>query len=555
MNSKYQKLLIAFLYVLIMTTIVWLLNGQSIMGIDDANIYFIYMRNLADGHGFVYNIGGERVEGFTSLLWTLVGSFFYLISKTPQIFLLIFNVVIISFTFWKLIIYIDGKSSTYKVISPASLLMLGLVAVYPGYFEWAVLSLMETGLWSSLLILMTLNLLQYEVDENKNKLNNRFYYLLVLLVLCRPEAIVWGILFIGLRIYQYNTLDKDRKSILRNTAIVIGLFFSFQIILLIWRLNYFGYPLPNTYYAKISSDIMLNLKSGIGYLFRYLIDSPGALLSVIFGTFAIIKLKKEHQASGNQSVFYLFSVMIITFFIPLYTGGDHFNLSRFIQPTVPLLWLLLIISLIVLQSKVIKKTYIMLFLLFLLFTGETSWFKYKIEGERYLWHEWNITEIGSKQSIELNKFCDKMDKLPTQGVGIAGATAYYYHGFTYDLLGLNNTEMAHTQKNNRLHSIKGHMSFNKNIFLKQHPDLFFMGGGFIDKKHQEDFRGIIVADFFRNIFHDIMFDKDFRLQYSNVLIQRRDYSDALAVFASNRFLGTLDTNIYKVQIYPHYVEP
>ena len=48
--------------------------GRSFIGIGDANIYFIYMRNIANDNGFVY---GENVEGFTSLLWTLKGNILY----------------------------------------------------------------------------------------------------------------------------------------------------------------------------------------------------------------------------------------------------------------------------------------------------------------------------------------------------------------------------------------------------------------------------------------------------------------------------------------------
>jgi len=39
--------------------------------IDDAYISYRYAQNLVDGHGLVYNIG-ERVEGYTNLLWTLM---------------------------------------------------------------------------------------------------------------------------------------------------------------------------------------------------------------------------------------------------------------------------------------------------------------------------------------------------------------------------------------------------------------------------------------------------------------------------------------------------
>ena len=47
-------------------------------------MHFIYMKNFALGNGFVYNEGGELVEGFTSLLWTLIGSFFFLIFNKIQ---------------------------------------------------------------------------------------------------------------------------------------------------------------------------------------------------------------------------------------------------------------------------------------------------------------------------------------------------------------------------------------------------------------------------------------------------------------------------------------
>ena len=38
---------------------------------DDAYITFVYARNLAEGHGLVYN-PGEWVEGYSEFLWALV---------------------------------------------------------------------------------------------------------------------------------------------------------------------------------------------------------------------------------------------------------------------------------------------------------------------------------------------------------------------------------------------------------------------------------------------------------------------------------------------------
>jgi hypothetical protein len=40
---------------------------------DDAYVSFRYAKHLVEGHGLVYNIG-ERVEGYTNFLWTLLAA-------------------------------------------------------------------------------------------------------------------------------------------------------------------------------------------------------------------------------------------------------------------------------------------------------------------------------------------------------------------------------------------------------------------------------------------------------------------------------------------------
>ena len=65
--SRVLIVLAAFSFCVAATSFSFHKLHNPLTGIDDANIYFVYARNLANGHGFVYNIGGERVEGFTSL--------------------------------------------------------------------------------------------------------------------------------------------------------------------------------------------------------------------------------------------------------------------------------------------------------------------------------------------------------------------------------------------------------------------------------------------------------------------------------------------------------
>src|SRR5262249_29574096 len=56
---------------LVLATGLWLHVRMYWFVLDDAYISFRYAQHLATGHGLVFNIGGERVEGYTNWLWVL----------------------------------------------------------------------------------------------------------------------------------------------------------------------------------------------------------------------------------------------------------------------------------------------------------------------------------------------------------------------------------------------------------------------------------------------------------------------------------------------------
>jgi hypothetical protein len=59
--------------------------------VDDAFISLRYAKHLAEGQGLVYNIG-ERVEGYTNLLWTLLLSLAHLLPGDVVIWTKLFSV-------------------------------------------------------------------------------------------------------------------------------------------------------------------------------------------------------------------------------------------------------------------------------------------------------------------------------------------------------------------------------------------------------------------------------------------------------------------------------
>ena len=100
MPQGIKRFIVSLSIIIIGTIIAWNANGRSLIGVDDAQIYLVYMQNLADGYGFVYNVGGEYVEGFTSLLWTLIGALIALVHLPLEYTLLSINVLLIAFLLW-----------------------------------------------------------------------------------------------------------------------------------------------------------------------------------------------------------------------------------------------------------------------------------------------------------------------------------------------------------------------------------------------------------------------------------------------------------------------
>ncbi len=526
MPQGMKRFFVSLAIILIGTIIAWNANGRSLIGVDDAQIYFVYMQHLADGHGFVYNVGGEYVEGFTSLLWTLIGGLIAFLHLPLEYTLLGINILLIAFLLSRLWGYIEKE----QFLSWKSILFLGLVFFTPGFIEWTVLSLLETGLWTTLLGLIALGILE--------KRNVGYMSVLVgLLVLCRPEAMLWGIVLSV--IYAY-TMHKEKREYHISQFIPLFTLFITLSCLILWRMSYFGYPLPNTYYAKVSSDLMSNLFDGMKYTAKTLIQIP--ILIPIFGLilFDILKkIKSESIKQISDAHIVFFTIISITILIPLLTGGDHFQLSRFYQPTLPLIMVAAILSL----RFHISKTSLFTIVIFVISMLSSRWIIYAF-SKTPLAHEWKIAIEGRNQSEELNAFFMN-DALPSQGVLTAGGTAFAYKGMTIDLLGLNNVRMAHATAVKKEGLMKNHASFVPAVFYALAPDIVWMGGGFSEKPESV----LKIYAFTARVFHDIHEEEKFKQLYAGYSI-RNASGRWIAAILKRTFVNGLNSQKYTIKEIP-----
>jgi hypothetical protein len=230
----------AFLYILRLSFVI---DGVRYFTLaDDEMISMRYAENLAAGHGLVWNAGGPRVEGYTNFLWVMYMTVFHwlnvprpTVSLCVQItgaLLLLANLVYVRKLAWR----ISGGSAA------AALTAVAFVGFYVPLDNWAfqgtevsVLALIVTaGCWLALRAL----------DSGRPSV--LLYMLLGSATLVRPDLLVFaGVVIVALAILQ----PKSRMTHLLAGGAIVGAFVGAETA---FRLLYFGDPLPNTYYLKVS---------------------------------------------------------------------------------------------------------------------------------------------------------------------------------------------------------------------------------------------------------------------------------------------------------------
>jgi len=459
--------------------------NYPLTGIDDANIYFVYARNLANGHGFVYNAGGERVEGFTSLLWTLISALVFKLSTSPELVLLIINLALMGLAVACILNHLQfafpGESTSWgvKLLLPAIFLILLITS--SRYLVWNTITLMENGLWSALLVITTI--LVIGDHSSPRALNVRFIPLSILLLLTRPESILWVPIFAAILFVRVASTTSSLNALKALAPSIVCIAVSLALMTL-FRLQYFGYPLPNTYYAKVSPSFAYNLQQGAIYLGKYVISEPIVLLSVtaVFGA-------GLHTARGifskkipDDGSFFLPIIAGTGLLMPLLTGGDHFGSFRLYQSIYPIeLLCLLYFANRILPRHIRpvehpnrsgwKGRAFSLSMLPVLFFGfflmQASLWADSIRSEMGV--EFDVADYGRKNGAFIQELFSPLPELPSMGVVTSGGIKYSYDGEIVDLMGLNNTIMAHHHGDRT--GIKNHAAFDIDTFYQLQPDI------------------------------------------------------------------------------------
>jgi uncharacterized membrane protein YiaA len=197
---------------------------------------------------------------------------------------------------------------------------------------------MENAVWN--LFFTSIIILLLQVSRGKPLIFFKKILLLllaVLLIITRPEAAAWGILFSCLLGW---CLWRNNKKIY-FAIVLLFTFAAATLALLEFRKHYFGYPFPNTYYAKVSDNRLYNITQGFKYAFGFVV-SYNYLLTILFAVLIVvcfnaifkqrIIFSKSNAVNNIYARLFIVSIIIVaSIALPFITGGDHFGGFRFYQ--------------------------------------------------------------------------------------------------------------------------------------------------------------------------------------------------------------------------------
>jgi hypothetical protein len=421
---------------------------------DDALISFRYAQNLVAGNGLVYNIG-ERVEGYTNFLWTMLAALVLALGGDPvQVSYyagIVIALLLIAATFALTRRMIDERWA----LAAAALLgtshsMLLYTARGAG---------LETGLFALLLVVGSYLFL----TERLGWAGVAF----ALATLTRPE----GVLLLGIaglvRLIARRRLDA---GIWR----MVGVFALIGVPFFAWRFGYYGDLLPNTFYAKTGGG-MAQAWRGLSHAGAFALFAGGPVLALLLALAAIGFTRDWRQRSEHWywQGFTWIVVGLYTAYI-IAVGGDHFPGYRFFVPVLPFLALLLArgaqqmttLGTGALGRAVRVGAIVCVVGLSVFNLTRSTPFDQIVRGDDesvWLWREmgWWLADHGQPG-----------ESMAAMG---AGAIPYYSNHETIDLLGLNDKHIARLEVEGLGSGVAGHEKRDPEYVLHQRKPTYIPG--------------------------------------------------------------------------------
>jgi len=285
--------------------------------VDDAYISFRYLENLATGHGLVYN-PGERVEGFSNLLWILL----LLPFRWARADVVLSSQLLgIAFGAATIVLAVIAAWRLFEVRSPIATAFVAFSLATSGYFAaWSI-----GGLEGCLYAFLMLAAFFFYHDESAKKLRFPFPALfLALLAMTRPEGLFIALAGAGYHVVTSRLSGQTfRDPRVWRFLLVLGLVLGAYEV---FRVATYGLHLfPNSVRAKVGLSFAA-IERGIEYVHEHFASPYLILLLPLVFVFR----RNRHPALATAAVLFGASVALV-----IVAGGD-WSFGRLFAPSLPL---------------------------------------------------------------------------------------------------------------------------------------------------------------------------------------------------------------------------
>lgn len=326
---------------LVIPILVMMINARRVSAytVDDAFISFRYARNLANGDGLVYNVG-ERVEGFTNFLWTLIMAVVIKFGGDPVAASKLLGCTAAACS---MVLMFELSNMIRPMVAAPSIgpWLAASTIVFSGYAVYGL----ETAFFGCMLLLGTY-LFFRETNASKSHVEtttkepespNAFPWSGVvfgLAGLTRPEAPAFvGLLMLAL-VFGRGAFGEDavlrrvftepRGMFGKQNLIRAALFVVPVLALVAFRYRYYGHLVPNTFLAK-TGNVQAQIPNGINYVRDYFnYAGPALYVGLLALVAGILRARRDILALVFPSAFVVAYCILI--------GGDWMEYFRQMAP-------------------------------------------------------------------------------------------------------------------------------------------------------------------------------------------------------------------------------
>jgi arabinofuranosyltransferase len=303
--DRYSQLALAFL----VAGFTYIFLANAWLG-DDAYITFRVVWNLIHGYGAVFN-PGERVQAYTHPLWMLTIGAAYAITRE-----FFFTALAVSYGFALAAVLVVGRSAR----SAAGMALAALWLVSSKAFVDYTSSGLEYPLSYLLLALFYVRFCRVSASPLTSSELRRFGLLAGLAFVNRIDSVtLYAAPLAWLAVRAFRRRDE------RVFPLVLG-FAAPAAAWLIFATIYYGFPLPNTYYAKVATGIPASLlhRQGFAYLLNSFAHDPVTLGTV--GALAALAIR----ASAPVRLTAVSALLYVAYTVSV--GGDFMSGRFFAMP-------------------------------------------------------------------------------------------------------------------------------------------------------------------------------------------------------------------------------